>query len=240
MCVHITNVTSGLAAVNVAGPRARELLLKLGDVDLSSEAFPYMTCVRANVAGVPAILLRIGFVGETGWEIHFPAEYGEYLWDAIMNAGKEYGIKPVGVEAMRILSLEKRHIWPGVDTDAASDALESDLAWAVKFEKEDFVGKHYLLRTQQMGLQRKIIGFTVRGSIVVENGDVIIHDGKPVGRVTNARYSYALKQCVGMSWVPIELAKDGSIIKIRHDGKLIDAEVVSGAFYDPEGKRLKA
>ncbi len=238
--VSVTNITSGLAAINVAGPKSRELLSKLVDIDLSNEASPYMSCSSAKVAGVPAILLRIGFVGEVGWEIHFPAEYADYLWDKLLTEGADYGIRPVGVEAMRLLSLDKRHIWPTLDTDAASDALETDLGWAVKFEKKDFVGKHYLLKTQREGLRQKIVGFVVKEKAQVNNGDVIVVGGKPVGRITTAGFSYARQKYVGIAWVPIELAKEHSVIPIIHDGRPVEAEIVSGAFYDPEGKRMKS
>jgi heterotetrameric sarcosine oxidase gamma subunit len=94
--VHITNVTGGFAAVNVAGPLAREVLQKLTFCDLSTHAFPYMSCLETEVAGIPALLLRIGFVGETGWEIHYPADSGAELWQALLEAGSELGIQPFG------------------------------------------------------------------------------------------------------------------------------------------------
>jgi sarcosine oxidase subunit alpha len=192
------------------------------------------------VAGIPAFMLRIGFVGEVGWELHFPAEYAEYLWDKLMAEGETYGIRPVGVEAMRRLSLDKRHLWPTLDTDGASDALEAGLAWAVKFEKSDFVGKHYLLKTQKEGLRQQFIGFIMKGDGAAENGDVIVVGGKIVGRVTTAGFSYALQKYVGMAWVPVGIAKEHSIIPIVHDGRTVDAEVASGPFYDPEGRRMKS
>jgi sarcosine oxidase subunit alpha len=236
----ITNLTSGLAGINVAGPKSRELLSKMVDADLSAAASPYMSCTRAVMEGIPVILLRIGFVGEIGWEIHFPAEYGEYVWERLLELGEEYDIKPVGVEAMRLLSLDKRHVWPTLDTDAASDALETDLGWAVKFEKQDFVGKHYLLKTQREGIRQKIVGVVAKESSAVENGDVIVFDGKPVGRITTAGYSFALKKYVAIAWVPVEHAKTGAKVQVLHDGDRVDTEVVSGAFYDPEGKRMRA
>jgi len=236
----VTNVTSGLAAVNVAGPGSRDLLSKLVDIDISNEAAPYMSCAKATVAGVPAFMLRIGFVGEVGWELHFPAEYAEYLWDTLMAEGQTYGIKPVGVEAMRRLSLDKRHLWPTLDTDGASDALEAGLAWAVKFEKPDFVGKHYLLKTQREGPRQQFIGFVVKGDEAVENGDVIVGSGKIVGRVTTAGFSYTLQKYVGLAWVPVNLAAERSTIPIVHASRTVDAEVASGPFYDPEGKRMKS
>ena len=110
--VNIVNVTSSYAAINVAGPYAKDTLLKLTDIDLDAKQFPYMNSKHAEVAGVSSILLRVGFVGESGWEVHFPSEYGEYMWKRMIEAGKEFGIRPFGVEAQRILRLEKHHIIP--------------------------------------------------------------------------------------------------------------------------------
>src|SRR5690606_36047453 len=116
--VDITNATAALAAVNVAGPRARNVLRKLcQDVDLSAVGFPYLAVRQGTVAGIPARLLRVGFVGELGYEIHVPARYGEYLWDALMQAGEKDEIRPFGVETQRLLRLEKGHVIIGQDTD---------------------------------------------------------------------------------------------------------------------------
>jgi sarcosine oxidase, subunit alpha len=239
-CLHITNLTSGLAAINVAGPKSRDLLSKLTDANLSSQAFPYMSCAKTSVAGVPSILLRIGFVGEMGWEVHFPAEYGEFIWDKLIEIGRDYGARPVGVEAMRILRLEKGIIWTDVDTDRASDALSAGLSWSVKFDKEDFIGKHYLLRAKQLGRPMKLIGFVGKEGASVETGSLIMQDGKIIGRVTSGKFSWVRGRYVGLGWAPPELAKEGTTIKIKQKDRLLDAEVVSGAFYDPEGVKLRA
>ena len=239
MCVHIANVSAAFAAINLAGPDARSVLSKLTDIDLESTAFAYMRNAQATVAGVPATMLRVGFVGETGWEIHIPAEYGEYMWDVLMDAGREFGIAPFGVETQRILRLEKKHIIPGQDTDAVTNPLEADMAWVVKFEKEDFIGKAGLLAVQQRGLRDSLVGFVMRDSIVPDDGDPVVADGKPIGRVTSARFSPALSKGFGMAWVPATLAEDGTAIRIMVNGKAIPANVVTQPFYDPEGKRLR-
>ena len=137
---YVTNVTANYAALNVAGPYARQTLSKLTEVDLSPKAFRYMRFAQGDVAGIPAMLLRIGFVGEPGWEVHVPAEYAEYLWEAVMEAGCEFGIAPFGLEAQRVLRLEKKHVIVGQDTDAVSNPLEGDMEWTVRFDKEDFIG----------------------------------------------------------------------------------------------------
>jgi sarcosine oxidase, subunit alpha len=240
LCAHVTNVTSGLAAINLAGPRAREVLQPLTDLDLSNGAFPYMSCARALVAGVPMRLLRIGFVGETGWEMHFPAEYGEEVWDLLLEVGKEYGIAPFGVEAQRILRLEKKHLIVGQDTDALSNPFAADMTWAVKFDKPDFIGKQSLLREREKGLREQLVGFVMRNGYLPEEGDPVVSDGKPVGRVTSSRYSPALKKNVGMAWVPNQMLQNASPLNILIDGRLEPADFHPSAFYDPQGERMKS
>jgi sarcosine oxidase subunit alpha len=240
MCVHITNVTSGLAAMNLAGPQARTVLEKVTDRDLSPTAFPYLACAHGEVAGVQALLLRIGFVGETGWEIHVPAEYGEHVWEAVTEAGKNFGLAPFGVEAQRILRLEKKHIIVGQDTDALSNPLEADMAWVVKFDKADFVGKKALESVRQRGPRQKLVGFVMRDGILVEGGSAVAIDGKPVGRVASSRVSPYTGKCIGLAWVPMEIAANGTPLQIRVNGTLAVADLVHSPFYDPEGKRLRA
>ena len=240
MCVHVTNVTSAYAAVNVAGPRARETLSKLTDIDLSPSAFGYMSSAQGVVAGVPAIVLRIGYVGETGWELHVPAEYGEYLWQTLMDAGSEFGISPFGLEAQRILRLEKKHIIIGQDTDAVSNPLEGDMEWVVRFDKEDFIGRGGLKWLSERGLRNKLVGFVMRDGAVPEDGDPVVTGRKPVGRVTSARHSPTMGKGIGLAWVPIDLAEEGSEISIFIDGKTLPAQVTLRPFYDPEGEQLRA
>ena len=239
MCAHVTNVTSALAAINVAGPRARETLSKLTQVDLSPDGFRYMRSARGEVAGVEAIFLRIGFVGETGWELHFPAEYGEHMWDALLDAGEEFGISPFGTEAQRILRLEKKHIIPNHDTDMVSDPLNSDMDWVVRFDKEDFIGRGGLALAKERGHRDKLVGFVMRGDLVPEDGDPVVAGGAPVGRVTSSRMSPTLGKGFGLAWVPAEMAEEGKLIQIRVKGPLLAAAVTLEPVYDPEGRRLR-
>ncbi|MDA1189976.1 MAG: (2Fe-2S)-binding protein, partial [Chloroflexi bacterium] len=240
MCVHVNNLTGAYGAINVAGPKARETLSKLTDVDISSDGFKYMRFAQGFVAGVPAIMLRIGFVGETGWELHFPAEYGEHIWDALMDAGKEFGILPCGLESQRILRLEKRHVIVNQDTDAITTPLEADMDWAVKMDKEDFVGRGSLRIIKERGIRNKVVGFVMRNGLVPEDGDPIVSGGFPVGRVTSSRYSASMGKGVGLAWVPIEMANEGQEILIRITDNPTPALVTFKPFYDPEGERLRS
>ena len=237
--VHITNLTGGRAAVNLAGPKAREVLATLTSCDLTSKAFPYMACREAQVAEVPALLLRIGFVGETGWEIHFPAEYGEHLWKRLLEAGQSAGIRPFGVEAQRLLRLEKRHVIVGVDTDALSGPYEAGMAWVAKLDKPDFIGRNALSRLAEAAPQQKLIGFIMSADAVPQDGAAILANGALAGRVTSVRYSPSQGKAVGLAWVAAASAGDGAEIEIRVNGGTARARIVPDAFYDPAGERLR-
>ena len=237
LCAHVTNVTGDFAAINVAGPKAREVLKPLTAMDISSGAFKYMRYAEGDVAGVPARLLRIGFVGETGWEIHYPAGYGEHLWDAVLEAGKPFAMVPFGVETQRILRLEKKHVIVGQDTDALSNPFEADMSWVVKFEKEDFIGKPGLLTTRARKLQNRLVGFVA--DKLVEEGSSVVFNHRPVGRVTSSRISPGQNRCVGMAWVPDDLSSHGTPLEIHNQGRTVQGRVYQPPFYDPEGVRLR-
>ena len=196
--VHITDLTASYAAVNLAGPNARELLSKLTDIDISNEAFPYMHMRQRQVADIPARLMRIGFVGETGYEIHIPAEYGAHLWDTLMETGAEFNIMPFEVEAQRVLRLDKGHIIVGQDTDALADPYGSGMGWAVKLDKPDFIGKPSLIRREQKIHDEKLVGFEMKeANVVASEGEQFVEVGQLVGRVTSARYSPTLERSIG-------------------------------------------
>src|SRR5262249_56200499 len=138
----------------ITGPLAREVLGKVTEgVNLSREAFPYLHARQGTVAGAPALLLRVGFTGELGYEVHVPSGFGLHVWEALMEAGKAYGIKPFGVEAQRVLRLEKGHIIVGQDTDGLSNPLDAGLEGLVKLDKEDFIGKNSLVFPSPQGIQ---------------------------------------------------------------------------------------
>jgi len=240
--VHLSDVTQALSAVNLAGPKAREILERLTDADCSSEAFTYLDARSARVAGVPSLLLRIGFVGELGYEIHFPAAYGEDVWDAILAAGEGEAIRPFGLEPQRILRLQKQHIIVGQDTDSESTPFGASMPWAVKLDKEeDFIGKWALARASERAGETILVGFTLANGAVPTEGAVILDArGTPAGQVTSARRSRRLEQVIGMAWVPAELAGEGSSITIADGSTRLEGSVVTEPFYDPKGELLRS
>jgi sarcosine oxidase, subunit alpha len=241
MDVQIADITGALAAVNVAGPRARELMTRLTDLDVSNEALSYLDARQGKIAGVPSLVLRIGFVGELGYELHFPSPYGEFVWDTILERGEDLGIRPFGLEPQRILRLEKMHILVGQDTDSESNVIEANMPWIVKFDKDDFVGKWALEHVRARGPREQLVGFEMEdGRVPPEGGQVVIKERRPVGRITSARWSPELRKVIGMAWVPAELARDGAEFFVTIDGGFDKAYVRLTPFFDPEGERLRS
>ena len=238
--VVVTNVTSHYAAINLAGPRSREVLSRLTTLDVSKEAMPYLAATEGEVAGVPAIFLRIGFVGELSYEIHVPADYAAHVWDALVAAGRDFGIEAFGVEAQRVLRLEKQHIIVGQDTDALSGPLEAGLGWLVKGDRPDFIGRSAIADVTARGADSALVGFVIPDRTVPDEGTSVVRDGKLVGRVTSAKWSDSLGRTIGMAIVPPDLAAEDAAIDIRHGGALVRASVTLKPFYDPSGARLRS
>ncbi len=240
--VHLSDVTQALSAVNLAGPRDRDILVRLTDLDCSPEAFTYLDARQGAVAGVSSLLLRIGFVGELGYEIHFPAAFGQHVWDAILAAGAPEGIRPFGLEPQRILRLQKQHIIVGQDTDSESTPYGAAMPWAVKLDKnEDFIGKWALARVSERPAETALVGFTLGDGRVPTEGSVVLDgEGTAAGQVTSARHSRQLGRVIGMAWVPAELASDGASITISDNGSRLVGSVVTQPFHDPEGALLRS
>ncbi len=239
--VHLTDVSQGLSAFNLAGPKSREILSGLTDLDCSNDSFTYLDGKRAHVAGVPCLLLRIGFVGELGYELHCPSSLALHLWDAISDAGERFGIRPFGLEPQRVLRLQKLHILVGQDTDAESNPLEAAMPWIVKFDKEqDFIGRWALETVAERGNEKNLVGFTMDNGDVPTEGAAIVGDGnKSIGLVTSARFSPLLQRTIGMAWVPADLSEDGSAITIACEGRRLSAKVQTAPFYDPDQEKLR-
>jgi sarcosine oxidase subunit alpha len=238
--VRLLNVTGAFASVNLAGPDARDVMMRVTDADVSAEALPYLSATRMDVAGVPALVLRIGFVGELSYEIHFPSMYGEHVWQRLMEAGAGHGITAFGLEAQRILRLEKQHILVGQDTDAESDPYEVGLGWMIKPDKADFLGKRALADLERAGPAERLVGFTCEGDWVPPEGASIVHEGTWVGRVTSARRSAAAGSIVGLAWVPAGWANEGTQFQIHSATSTAKATVALEPFYDPLGERLRS
>ena len=232
----IVNVTGALAAVNLAGPRSREALQRLTEDDVSAEAFRYLDAQQIEVAGVPCLALRIGFVGELGYELHFPSPAAEHLWDGLVAEGA----RPFGLEPQRVLRLEKAHIIVGQDTDSESSLLSAGMPWLPKMDKDDFVGKLALEHFAEREPREQLCGFTVEDDVLPPEGAQVVIEGYPAGRVTSARRSEAAGAVIGLAWLPPDRSEHGTRFEIRVDRRLVGARVAHGAFFDPAGERMRS
>lgn len=232
--VSIVNVTSTFCAMNVAGPKARRLLQPLTDVDLGAEAFPYMGFRQGTVAGVPARILRVGFVSDLGYELHVPADGARVVWEALMQAGAPDGLLPFGVDAQRALRLEKGHIIIGRDTDALTTPFEVGLDWALKQQKPYFVGQRSLRIISGRKPSRRLVGFVLPEEYsgpMPEDCHLVIQGQTIAGRVTSIFKSAAAGRVIGLAYVRPEQAEIGTEITIRGPGgKLIKAAVTTTPF----------
>ncbi len=245
--VHVTPVTTAYASINVAGPRSRELVGRLTEgIDLSAEAFPYMNVRSGRIAGVDdCILWRIGFTGELSYELQVPAGYGLHVWEALLDHGKDLGVTAFGVEAQRILRLEKGHLIVGQDTDGLTRAYSAGLDWAVKLDKPDFAGKPELVWQHAETGGMRLVGLQpADGSIVPPEASQIVRPGQGatldiVGRITSSRMSPTLRRSICLGQLDASLAAPGTDVTVRlPDGRDITARVTEQlAHVDPSGER---
>lgn len=234
----LVNLTGAMAAINIAGPKAKAVLAGLTDIDLT---LPFLAVREGRICGVPARMMRVGFVGEWGLEIHVPAEYAAALWDALMAAGAPHGIRPFGVEAQRLLRLEKGHIIIGQDTDGLTTPGEAGLDWAVKMDKPFFVGQRSLAIIAAKPRRQQLVGFMLAADYhgpAPQECHLVIEGGEIAGRVTSVGWSPSLRRHIGLAYVRPEMSTVGRQFTIRlSDKTLVTAEVVKTPFYDPDNLR---
>ena len=244
--VHVTPATNTYASMNVAGPKSRELMRRVvEDVDLDPEAFPYMRVRVSRIAGVDdCFMWRIGFTGELSYEIHVPAAYGLALWETLLEVGADLGIRPFGIEAQRIMRLEKGHLIVTQDTDGLTQGFSAGLGGLIKLDKDEFVGKPELVWQQARGDYLHLVGLQpVDGSIVPEEGSQLVEEGNQiVGRITSSRMSPTLGRSICLGFVAPHLAAPGTIVTVQlPDGRRAPVTVMEHhAHFDPAGVRLRA
>jgi sarcosine oxidase subunit alpha len=234
--VYVVNETSSCGAINLAGPRARDVLSRLGADGIDSASFPYMRVRQIEVAGVPCTAIRLGFVGERSYELHHRCSRSEELWNGLLRAGRDDDIVPHGLEALRLLRLEKGHIIIGQDTDSDSGPRNLGLDFAVKLDKPAFVGKNGVLRNLETPLRKRLAPIRFDDVVPLE-GSALFHGDIPVGHLTSARMSPVLGYGIGLGWLR---SADGRFPEVVRCSNGETGRVVSGAFYDPEGLRLRA
>jgi len=242
----IVNLTDAFGVINLAGPNARRVLEKITDEDVSDKAFPFAAYREFSVSGgVPVRSMRLGFVGELSYELHVPASYIQGLWKVLAETGKEFGINNFGLEAQNCLRLEKCHIIIGSESEQRTTLHDVGLGflWDRSKPGEITVGVPALIQTENQKGRLKLVGFKMEhpADNPPKDGSIIV-DEKIRGYVCTARYSFSLREPIGLALVEDDLTEYGTELSIYEDecnGQLMGAKVVAMPFYDPEGTRMK-
>jgi len=244
--VYVTNVTEQFAQVAVVGPKARDVLEKLGGMDVSKEALPFMQWVDGTLGDFKVRAYRISFSGELSYEIAVPASQGRAFWDALLEAGEEFGVMPYGTEALHIMRAEKGFIMIGDETDGTVIPQDLNLQWALSKKKEDYLGKRAHERSHMADPNRwKLVGLETLDGSVLPDGAYAIADGtndngqsNTQGRVTSTYYSPTLKRGIAMGLFHKGPDRMGDVIAFTNIGGVpIKAKIVDPVFYDKEGAK---
>lgn len=242
---HMVNLTDALGVINLAGPNARKVLEQLVDDEVSNEAFPFAGYREFTIKEtIPVRVMRLGFVGELSYELHVPASYMQSLWELVEQAGKPFDIKNFGLEAQNVLRMEKGHIIIGSESEQRTTLHDVGLGflWDSSKAAARTVGAVALRQTEKQEGRLKLVGFKMENSNRTPRDGSIIVDSSIKGYVCIARFSFGLKQSVGLALVDSSLAKEGTRLQIFEDeceGRHLYAAVAPLPFYDPEGKRLR-
>ena len=244
--VFVTPVTEQWSQFAIAGSKARAILEKLGsDIDLSNDAFEFMSMREGMIGGYPVRVFRISFSGELSYEVATPANYGRGLWDAILEGGAEFGIEAYGTEALHILRADKGFIVIGDETDGTVTPLDVGMGWAVSKKKDDFIGKRSLQQSHLKAEGRKqLVG------LLTEDPEEVLPDGayavdeikdkppmKMIGQVTSSYWSPTVKRSIAMALIKDGQNRMGDTLTFPLAGKVVRAKVVDPVFYDKEGTR---
>jgi aminomethyltransferase len=225
--VKFENSSDEIALLAIQGPKSLETLKKLTDVALSS--IPYYNFVTGKLSGIDMTISRTGYTGELGFEIYFPVQHGKVIWEEIFEAGKEFGIAPIGLGARDTLRLEMGYCLYGNDIDQTTNTLEAGLGWITKLNKSSFIAKPVLDKVKAEGVKRKLVGMILDEKAVPRHGYSIV-DGSTIGIITSGTFSPSLEKGIAMGYVPAQYSPVGSKVQIDVRGKLMAATVVSLPF----------
>ena len=225
----VRNVSSDYAQLALQGPKSAEILSRLTSISLAALRYYWFT--RAQCCGVAGLLARTGYTGEDGFEFYFPPSESELVWNAILDAGRRQGLVPVGLGARNTLRLEAGYALYGNELDEETTVIEANLAWIVKLEKGEFLGREVLAGEQARGPRKKLVGFEMTDRGIARDGYRVLTGGAAIGRVTSGTHAPFLKKSIGMAYIPSHLAAPGGEIEIDVRGKTARARQVPLPFY---------
>ncbi len=240
--VELVDVTGGYACFGVWGPRARALLAPLTTSSLANDAFPYLTAQSISLGSVPTVALRVTYVGELGWELYCPSEYGAALWDLLWDAGSGHDLRAGGYRAIDALRVEKGYrVW-SADITPEDNPYEAGLGFAVALDHPTpFIGQDALRRIKTEGVARRLRCVRPLDSLAVPLGSEPVRvDGDIVGRVTSGNYGYRVGGALAFAYVPADRAEFGRAVEIEMFGTWQPGEIVRDPMWDPKGDRIRA
>lgn len=226
----IANVSDRYTLLAVQGPDSLNTLKKILSVDISNLPFYWLT--QGQIAGIDALISRTGYTGELGYEIGFAPEHSEKVWNAIMDAGQEFEIEPIGLAARDTLRLEMKYCLYGNDIDQTTNPLEAGLGWITKLKKGDFIGREAILKAKKEGIKRKLVGLVLAGRGIPRHGYSVFKDAEKIGEVTSGTMSPMLNKGIAMAYLAKTHTAVGTNLDIEIRNKLVPAQVVSTPFYE--------
>jgi glycine cleavage system aminomethyltransferase T/glycine/D-amino acid oxidase-like deaminating enzyme len=240
--VTVSDVTSSRACIGIWGPMARQILASTTSDEIGNEAFPYLTAREMSVGHVPVNALRVTYVGELGWELYCPMEYGLLLWDTLWEAGRPHGLLAGGYRAIDSLRLEKGYrVWSS-DITPEETPYEAGLGFAVRLGKDvEFIGRDALIAAREAGPRKRLACLVLDDprSVALSNEPIRV-EGEVVGRVTSGGFGFAVERSIAYGYVPPGLAEVGQRAEVEVFGEWIGCTVSAEPLFDPAGKRIKA
>jgi glycine cleavage system T protein len=240
--VTIRDITQELACLALWGPKARLVLQKLTRNDVSNVGMPYLHASMIHINGVKVWAQRVSYVGELGWELYIPSERATLVWDALLQAGQEFGIEVGGYKVLDSLRLEKGYRYYTADVTQLETPYEGGLGFCVNLEKAFFIGKDALVKQKQDGMNRKLCTLLLDGEAYTQiyGGEAVYFDGKVIARVRSGGYGYTIKKNILYAYLPLELAKTGTRLEFDLVEGRFQGEVSPTVLFDPKGERVRA
>ncbi len=256
--VTVRDVTDEWAVIGMWGPRARDVLQSVTLEDVTNAAFPYLTAKTITIASVEVWAQRVTYVGELGWEFYIHPEHVSDMWEALMDAGRHFGIRPAGYKVLDSLRLEKGYRYWSTDITPLENPYEAGLGFCVKLNQGDFIGREALLKVRAEGIPRKLCTITLasppwspspdgavpvgrggKGGEGLYGGEAVYAEGKLIGRLRSGGYGYTVSKMIGLVYLPKELTPMGTPLEVECFGQRFPAEVAADVLYDPKGERVR-
>jgi 4-methylaminobutanoate oxidase (formaldehyde-forming) len=240
--VTFRDITTDYACLALWGPKARNVLSKVTQDDVSNGSFPYLTARYININGARVWAQRVSYVGELGWELYISNYRALMVWDLLFEAGKEFDMEVGGYKVLDSLRLEKGYRYYTTDVTPLETPYEAGLGFCVHLGKGDFIGREALIQKKQKGFETKLCTLVLPGEQFTQiyGGEAVYHEGKVITRVRSGGYGYTLKKNILYAYLPLDLAKPGSHVDVELIEGMYTAEVTATVLYDPKGEKLKA